>query len=133
MHHAGRYFGSPCPARTRSSRLLFARLTWLESRTKTPYQMLLINRLTKVTNDPIVQGAGAVNVIGVGSHEDRRNRVTRLDEVFIELEPGHRRHMDVSDQAGGFGETRRCEEIACRRERSAWLLLVSEITRPQSR
>ena len=28
-----------------------------------PYQILLINRLTKVTNDPIVQGAGAVNVV----------------------------------------------------------------------
>jgi hypothetical protein len=24
--------------------------------------------------------------------------------------------MDVSDQAGRFGETRRCEEIGCRRE-----------------
>jgi len=28
--------------------------------------MLLMNRLTKVTNDPIVQDAGAVNVVGVG-------------------------------------------------------------------
>jgi hypothetical protein len=87
-----------------------------ESRPKTPHQMLLIKRLTKVTNDPIVQGAGAVNVVGVGSHEDRRNRVTRLDEVFMEFEPGHRRHMDVGDQAGGFGETRRCEEIGFRRK-----------------
>ncbi|MET0639332.1 MAG: hypothetical protein ABWZ19_04860, partial [Hyphomicrobium sp.] len=43
-------------------------------RTKTPYQMLLINRLTKVTNDPIVQDAGAVNVVGVGSNENCRNR-----------------------------------------------------------
>ena len=41
----------------------------LESRTKTPYQILLINWLTKVANDPIVQGAGAVNVVGVGSNE----------------------------------------------------------------
>ena len=78
--------------------------------------MLLINWLTKVTNDPIVQGAGAVNVVGVGSNENCRNRVTPLDEVFIEFEPGHRRHMDVSDQAGGFAETRRCEEIGCGRE-----------------
>ena len=92
------------------------RLTRLESRTKTPYQMLLINRLTKVTNDPIVQGAGPVNVIGVGSNEDRRNRVSCIDEVSVELESGHRRHMDVSDQAGRFDETRGCEEIGCRRE-----------------
>jgi hypothetical protein len=31
--------------------------------------MLLINWLTKVTNDPIVQGASPVNVIGIGSNE----------------------------------------------------------------
>jgi hypothetical protein len=78
--------------------------------------MLLIDRLTKVTNDPTVKGAGAVSVVGVGSHEDRRNRVTRLDEEFMELDSRHRRHMDVSDQAGGFAETRRCEEIGCRRK-----------------
>jgi hypothetical protein len=47
--------------------------------------MLLINRLTKVTNDPIVQGAGAVNVVGVGSHQDRRNRVPRIHEVSAKL------------------------------------------------
>jgi hypothetical protein len=29
----------------------------------------------------MVHGAGVVNVVGVGSNEDRRNRVTRLDEV----------------------------------------------------
>jgi len=79
--------------------------------------MQLIKRLAKITNDPTVQGAGVVNVVGVGSHEDRWNRVTRLDEVFIKLEPGYLWHMDVSDQAGGFGETRRREEIGCRRKR----------------
>jgi hypothetical protein len=50
--------------------------------------MLLIKRLTKVTNDPTVQGAGTINVVGVGSHQDRRNRVTRLDERFMELDAG---------------------------------------------
>ena len=54
---------------------LQAWLTRLESRTETPYQMLLINRLTKVTDDPILQGADPLNVIGVGSNEDCRNRV----------------------------------------------------------
>src|SRR5262245_19282839 len=78
--------------------------------------MVFINWLTKVTNDPIVQGAGPVNVIGVGSHEDRRNRVPRLDEVSVEFNSGHRRNVNVSDQAGGFDETRGCEEIGCRRE-----------------
>jgi hypothetical protein len=78
--------------------------------------MPLIKRLAKVTNDPVVQGAGVVNVVGVGRHEDRRDSMTRLDEVFIKLEPGHCRHVDVGDQAGGFGEVRRCEKIGGRRK-----------------
>src|SRR5260221_62161 len=88
----------------------------LMSRTKTPYQMLLINRLTKVTNDPIVQDAGAVNVVGIGSNENCRNRVPCLDEVSVQLDAGHRRHLDVSNQAGRFDETRGSKEIGCRRE-----------------
>jgi hypothetical protein len=78
--------------------------------------MLLINWLTKVTNDAIIQGASPINVIGIGSNEDCRNGVPHLYEMLVEFDSGHRRHMDVSDQAGGFGETRRCEEISCRRE-----------------
>ena len=67
------------------------------------YQMLLINRLGKVTNDSVVQGAGPNDVIGVCSNEDRRNGVPRSDEVAVELDSGHGGHMHVSDQAGGFG------------------------------
>jgi hypothetical protein len=44
------------------------------------------------------------------------DRVARVDEVSVQFEPGHRRHMDVSDQAGCFDETRGSEEIGCRRE-----------------
>jgi hypothetical protein len=73
--------------------------------------MLLINRLTKVANDPIVQGASPVNVIGVGSNEDGRNGVSDFDEVPVEFDSGHRGHMDVGDQASRFDETRGCEEI----------------------
>jgi hypothetical protein len=73
--------------------------------------MLLINRLTKVTNDPIFQGAGTFKVVGVGSNENCWNRAPSLDEVFVQLDAGHRRHMDVRDQAGRFDETRGSEEI----------------------
>ena len=76
--------------------------------------MLFINRLAKVADDPIVQGADPVNIIGVGSHEDCRNRAPCIDEVSVEFDSGHRRHLDVSDQAGRFDETRRGEEIGCR-------------------
>src|SRR5712691_1638333 len=78
--------------------------------------MLLVKWLTKVTNDSIVQGASPVNVIGVGSNEDCRNGVPHLYEMLVEFDPGHRRHVDVGDQASRFDETRRCEEIGCRRK-----------------
>jgi hypothetical protein len=83
----------------------------MESRTKTPHEILLINRLAKVTNDPIVQSACPDVVIGIGRHEDRRNCIARIDEVSVELEPSHRGHMDVGDQAGSFNEEWGCEEI----------------------
>lgn len=53
-------------ARERAERRSF-RLCRLEGRTKTQYQMLLIERLRKVTNDPIFPGAGVVDVVGIGS------------------------------------------------------------------
>jgi hypothetical protein len=88
----------------------------MESCTQTPHEILLINGLAKVANDPIVQSACPDVVIGIGRHEDRRNCIARRDEVFVELESGHRRHMDVGDQAGGFDKARGCEEIGSRRE-----------------
>jgi hypothetical protein len=83
---------------------------------KASYQMLLINWLAKVTNDPIHQSAGPDLFIGVGRYKDCRDRVSRIDEVSVERHSGHRRHMDVSDQAGRFDETRGCEEFGWRRE-----------------
>ncbi len=44
--------------------------------------MPLFNWLTKVANDPIRQGAGADNVVGVGCNEDRWNRVARTIARF---------------------------------------------------
>ena len=74
--------------------------------------MLLIDWLAKVANDPFVQSAGPDVVIGVGCHEDRRNRISRTDEVSVGLEFGHRGHLDVGDQAGDFGKAMGCEEIS---------------------
>jgi hypothetical protein len=78
--------------------------------------MLIIDRLAKVTNGSIFQSAVSIFVIGIGSNEDCGNRVASLDELPIEFDPGHRRHMDVSDQAGCFNQARRYEEIGSRRE-----------------
>jgi hypothetical protein len=76
--------------------------------------MLFINWLAKVADDPFVQGAGAVNIIGVRSHEDCRNRALCLDEVSVKFDPGHRRHVYVGDQAVRLSETGGCQEIGCR-------------------
>jgi hypothetical protein len=84
---------------------------------KASYQMLLINWLAKVTNDPIHQSARPDLFIRVARYKDCRDRVSRIDEVSVERHSGHRGHMDVSDQAGRFDETRGCEKIGWRRER----------------
>jgi hypothetical protein len=81
----------------------------------TPPEILLIYRLAQVTDDTIRQRSSPVNVIGVGSNEDCRNRVPRFDKVSVELDTGHPRHMDVGNKAGRFNETSRREEIGRRR------------------
>jgi len=83
---------------------------------QTPRQVVLINRLAKITEHPILQSADSLNLIGIGSNEDRRNRVPCLDEVPEKFNAGHRRHVDIGDQAGRFPKTGGCEEIRCRRE-----------------
>jgi hypothetical protein len=57
--------------------LFFRRsFTGRESCAKASVQLLLVDRLGKVADDPIGQGADSVNIIGVGSHENCRNRTT---------------------------------------------------------
>jgi hypothetical protein len=64
---------------------------------KAPFQMLFINRLAKVADDPIVQGADPGDIFGVSSHEDCRNCAPRVDEVAVEFGSGHRRRVYVGD------------------------------------
>jgi hypothetical protein len=71
---------------------------------KALYQKRFINRLAEITDDPIVQGSGSVDVIWVSCHENCWNRVACIDEVSVELEAAHRRHLDVADQAPCFDQ-----------------------------
>jgi hypothetical protein len=73
--------------------------------------MLVVYRFGKVTNNSIVQSAGSINDIGVGSNDDRGYRVPGLHQVSVEFDPAHRRHVNVSDQHGSFPKTRGREEI----------------------
>src|ERR1700732_4440562 len=116
MHLAEPCFSSPCPALERNSRILVLRLTRLESQIEAPYETLLPDRLAEITNKSIAQGAGSLAVVGATSNEARGNGVPHTDKVYVELNAGHRGHMDVGDQACGFGKTRGSEEIGCRCE-----------------
>jgi len=93
---------------------------WLpgfESRTKAAFEMVVIHRLAEVTNDPILQGTPPHDLIRVGGNEDRGNRVARIDEMFVELNTSHSRHLNVGDQARCCCKERGCQEVGCRRER----------------
>ena len=79
--------------------------------------MLIIDRLAEVTNDPILESTSPDNLVRVCGNDDRGNRVSRIDEMFVELNSGHSRHLNVGDQTRGCTEERRCQEIGSRRER----------------
>jgi hypothetical protein len=79
--------------------------------------MVVINRFVEVTNDPVLKSATADNLVRVCGNENRRDHVPRVDQMSVELEPSHSGHLNVSDQARGCSEERRCQEIGCRGER----------------
>src|SRR5436190_23098397 len=108
------YFSSPCQARKRKSWILVRYLSRRESVTKTAYQMIFINWFTKVTNDPIGQDLGTVNVVGVGSNEDCGNRLYLVVEVSVDVDPGHGMHLVYGGQAGRFEVWMICGGIGSR-------------------
>ena len=93
------------------------RLPGLESRTKAPFEMVIIHRLAEVTNDSILQSTPPDGLVRVCGKEDRRNHVPCSDEMSVELKTRHSRHLNVGDQARRCTEERRCQEIGCRGER----------------
>lgn len=80
---------------------------------KALYQLLFVDWLAKVADDSIGQGADLVDIFGIGSHEDCRNCAPCIAEMPAEFQSGHRRHVDVGDQAGSLGEKGGCDEIGC--------------------
>jgi PAS domain S-box-containing protein len=112
----GAVFRFTLPSVAKDSRLLLGRLAGPERRAEALQQTRLVNGLSKVADYPVVERAGPVGVVGVGSDEDRRNRVSGIDEVSVEVDSGHSRHLDIGDQAGGFSQAIGREEIGGRRE-----------------
>src|SRR4051794_25073255 len=100
------YFSSPCLILERKSWILVGQICERESVTKAAHQMLFIQWLGKVTNDPLAQSACPVSGVRVGSNEDCRDREARTDEVSVKLNPAHRGHLDISDKAVRFDQMR---------------------------
>jgi hypothetical protein len=69
--------------------------------------MIVVHRLAKVANNPVLKCPIPDDVIGVCGNEDCRDRVPGLDQMPVQLDSSHSRHVDVSDQAGGLGERSR--------------------------
>lgn len=79
--------------------------------------MGIVYRLAEVTNDSILQSTPPDTLIRVCSKEDRRDRVTRIDETSVELDSRHSGHLNVADQTRRRRQERRGEEIGCRGKR----------------
>jgi hypothetical protein len=100
----------------RDSGILLGRLAGPQRRAETLQQTRLVNGLLKVADDSILGRAGLVDVVDVGGDEDRRNRVSAIDEAPVEVHSGHSRHLDVGNQAGGFNQAMGCKKIGGRSE-----------------
>jgi hypothetical protein len=92
------YFNSLC----RQARTIHEVSRRFESRTKTALEMLVIHWLAEVTNNPILEGASPHLFVRVCGYEDRRNGVAGIDEMSVELNSTHSRHLNVGDQARGM-------------------------------
>lgn len=75
--------------------------------------MLVVHRLAQVVKDPVLKRLILYGFIGECGKENRRDRVSGLAEVFVELNTGHPWHVNVSNQAVGFRNERRRKEICC--------------------
>jgi hypothetical protein len=93
------------------------RLSGLESRTKAAFQFLIIHGFAEVTNHSIPQGAVSNRFIRISGDENGRDHVARIDEMSMELNPAHSRHLNISDQARRFGGERRFQELGGRGKR----------------
>ena len=73
---------------------------------KAAFEMVVIHGLGEVADHPIFQGAVPSNLIRVRSEKNGRDPMSRMNQVSVQLNAGHPRHLDVGDQASGCGEER---------------------------
>ena len=84
--------------------ILCLRVTGLESGTKTPLKLVIVNRLAEITDDSIFQGAVPINLIWISSNENGRDRIPGICKMLVQFDSRHSRHVDVGDQAVGVSD-----------------------------
>ena len=92
------------------------RLGTLDSLLDAISEIVVVERFTKVTDEPVFQSPWPRGLVGIGGNEDGWNLMPQLDQMHIEFMSCHCGHMDVRDQTGGHVETARCEKTGCRGE-----------------
>jgi FixJ family two-component response regulator len=79
--------------------------------------MFVVHGLGDITDHAFLEGALPSNLIRVSSDENRRDPMSHSNQMSMELNPRHSRHLNVGDQARRCGEERRCQKVGCRGER----------------
>src|SRR5262245_20621340 len=79
-------------------------------------QFIGITWLGEVADDTIGHCANPNALVRVCSDQNRWNDIARVDEMAVQLDSGHSRHVDVHDQARRIANVRACEEIERGRE-----------------
>jgi hypothetical protein len=73
--------------------------------------MVVIHRLAEITDHPVLQSPAPSKLIRVRSDENRWDPMSHVNQVSVELDPRHSRHLNVADQARGCRKERGCQEI----------------------
>src|SRR5258708_9668535 len=89
----GAAFQFTLPGVAKDSRILLGRLAGPQRRAEALQQTRLVNGLSKVADDPILERAGPVSVVGAVSDEDRRNRLSGLGDMSVKLDSHRSRHL----------------------------------------
>ena len=64
-----------------------------------------------MAHDPLGQHALADTVIAISGDEDCRDRTPYLDQVSVQLNPRHGRHVNIGHEAGRGRKFVGCEEF----------------------
>ena len=68
--------------------------------------------LLEIADDPIPQGTVPDSLIWVRGDEDRRDPMSGINQMSVELDPCHSGHLNVGDQASGLRQRGDARKLA---------------------